>query len=386
MSRLLLPFALLVALPSCLLDESPYLSSGGDTGGATSATGGGGGAGESTTGGTMTTGTLSNGGQGGAGGQTTTSGAPETCSQSDFGPAASPYPTTIGGQLAWVHDAGFTSGFFHTYDQLAVGGPGDVPRKVHVFLPPDYQSSCARYPVVYMNDGDTTFWPGGAGNKSWRVAEALEVLYATSSIPHVLIVAILPLNRESEYTHTSWADGHACCGVTGYANYLADHVKPFVDATYRTEPARERTAIIGSSHGGLASFLVAGLRPDAFGMAGCLSPSFWAGLDPVHGGDLPGGPLAASTLLDLTKQTLSTPALRPRLWIDWGLVRTGGFHNSAIEAAATTRGVEMVDLLKSTYAYEDGATLRWLEDPEGQHDEDSWAKRFPEVMKAFFAD
>jgi len=388
MSRLASLWILPLALSSCTFDAGPYPSgAGGDSQSSTSAStttstfGAGGQAGDTPSGGTMTTtseaGAPATGGQG-------TGGQAGDCPPSGFGPQAQPYPTDVGGQLAWVHDDGFTSGFFHTFDALQVGGPADIPRKVHVFLPPDYDATCAGYPVVYMNDGDTTFWPGGVGNKSWNVAQSLETLYSTGAVPHVLVVAIVPLHREIEYTHTFWAQGHDCCGATAYVDYVADKVKPFIDAHYRTQPAREHTAILGSSHGGLISFLAAGLRPDAFGMAGCLSSSFWAGLDGIQGGQLPGGPLATSLLLDLTKQTLSDPALRPRLWIDWGLVRTGGFHNAVIEAAATTRGIEMVSLLQQSYGYVDGDTLRSLEDPSGEHDENSWAKRFPEVMKALF--
>jgi hypothetical protein len=66
-------------------------------------------------------------------------------------------------------------------------------------------------------------------------------------------------------------------------------------------------------------------------------------------------------------------------------VRTGGFHNEVIEAAATARGKEMVGLLQQSHGYGGGGgELHFLEDPDGQHDEISWGKRFPLVMKAFF--
>ncbi|MEZ4308174.1 MAG: hypothetical protein R3F14_09035 [Polyangiaceae bacterium] len=38
----------------------------------------------------------------------------------------------IAGQTAWVHDEGFSSGYFHTYD-ADMPGADDRPRKVHVF-------------------------------------------------------------------------------------------------------------------------------------------------------------------------------------------------------------------------------------------------------------
>ncbi len=163
-------------------------------------------------------------------------------------------------------------------------------------------------------------------------------------------------------------------------------MKGFIDAHYRTAPEPEKTAIVGSSRGGLCSFVVASLRPDSFRKAGCLSPSFWLGLEPVWGGDFPGGPLATSKLLDMTKGTLSDPGQKPTLWIDWGLVFTGGFHNEVIEKNAAKYGQEMVTLLQADYGYSDGQDLFWMEDPAGEHDEISWAKRFPLVMKAFFGD
>lgn len=66
------------------------------------------------------------------------------------------------------------------------------------------------------------------------------------------------------------------------------------------------------------------------------------------------------------------------------LVLRAGFHNEAIEAAATKRGIEMVALLKQSYGHVEGKELSWYEDPVGAHDEVSWSRRFPDVMKALF--
>lgn len=299
------------------------------------------------------------------------------------GPEASPYPFTIGGQMAWSHDDGVAAGYFHTFDALDVGG--SAPHKVHVFLPRDYGPCDAGYPVIYFNDGGTTFWPGGAANESWDVPQSLGLLWDANAVPKVIVVAVEPNDRNYEYSHVDGDPGTACCGADQYTAYLADHVKAFIDTNYRTSPGRTSTAIIGSSRGGLAAFYVATRRPDVFGKAGCLSSSFWLGLDPVYGGTYPGGPLSAAPIVTGAQSTLMNPAVRPRLWIDWGLVRTGGFANAVIEEAATQRGKEMVALLQGTYGYTVQSDLFWEEDPMGAHDEISWARRFPEVMKALFS-
>ena len=329
--------------------------------------------------------TSSDGGTDDSAGASGTGSTGEACTDAVPGPpAARSYPFMLGGQAAWSHDDGSPAGWFHTYDALDVGGPADLPHKVHVLLPRDYDACGPGYPVVYMNDGDTSFWPGGAGNKTWDVPGGLAGLYQAATIGPVIVVAIVPNDREYEYSHTPGQPDAACCGIEQYTTYVADHVRGFVDAHYNTRVERSATAIIGSSRGGLAAFYLANRRPEVFGRAGCLSSSFWFGLDPVYGGDFPGGPLAASALVQTLAGVLADPRVRPRLWIDWGLVRTGGFHNESIEAAATVRGVEMVALLTDTYGYQAGE-LRWFEDPIGEHDENSWARRFPEVMTALFA-
>jgi enterochelin esterase-like enzyme len=47
-----------------------------------------------------------------------------------------------------------------------------------------------------------------------------------------------------------------------------------------------RVYIIGSSHGGLAAFHMALSHPTIFGIAICMSPSFWAGIDSLIGSSL----------------------------------------------------------------------------------------------------
>lgn len=88
---------------------------------------------------------------------------------------------TINGQLCHFHDEsdkGVTSGHFHTYDEFRVWHD-HAPRRIHVLIPLDYWSNNhpKRYPVIYMNDGQTAFWNGGLANKSWSVSSYNNRLY-----------------------------------------------------------------------------------------------------------------------------------------------------------------------------------------------------------------
>ncbi len=108
-----------------------------------------------------------------------------------------------------------SSGFFHTFDSFKLEGNTNG-RKIHVLVPRDYESSNDKYPVLYFNDGNTTFWPGGLGNKSWQIAESLSKIGKSK----VIVVAIHPIDREYEYTHTYWLPLRKYGGLDDYANYL----------------------------------------------------------------------------------------------------------------------------------------------------------------------
>jgi len=90
----------------------------------------------------------------------------------------------LGGQTAYYHDESDESGYFHTYDALQLAH-SDQPRKVHIFLPRSY-SEQNRYPVIYMNDGNTSFWAGGLSPYSWEVPTVVRNLYQQQEIPPVI--------------------------------------------------------------------------------------------------------------------------------------------------------------------------------------------------------
>eukprot|EP01119_Soliformovum_irregulare_P001641 TRINITY_DN11376_c0_g1_i1.p1 TRINITY_DN11376_c0_g1~~TRINITY_DN11376_c0_g1_i1.p1 ORF type:complete len:298 (-),score=49.01 TRINITY_DN11376_c0_g1_i1:68-961(-) len=284
-----------------------------------------------------------------------------------------------GGCSGWYHEDEDEEvrkiGYYHTYDDFSIPLVGTPPRKVHVFLPRFYESDQIRYPVIYMNDGNTSFWNGPLG-KSWRIQRVLAQLLREGLDLRVIIVAIEPRDREHEYTHVKWMPTRTYGGLEEYSNILAYHVKPWFDTHYKTDLRSSKTVIMGSSHGGLAAFFTANRHPQSFGNAACLSSSFWVGL-------LPSSllsPLASSNLIKCLQDVLRDTNIRPRLYLDWGSVRSGGPHNLLIEKFAEDRGREMVDLLQKEYGYSN-EELKWVEDRDGEHTEESWNKRLPNILR-----
>lgn len=295
---------------------------------------------------------------------------------------------TIGGQAAQIQDHGFRAGLLHVFEQMEVAGGMDQPRTVHILVPRDYSPSSRRYRVVYMNDGNTAFFPGGPAYLSWNMAATLAGMYDRGAIEPVIVVAVFPVVRNRDYTHVPWG-GPDCCGVEAYTRILADDIKGFVDANYATQPEPQSTLMLGSSHGGLCAFYVANRRPDRFGVAAALSSSFWLGLDMRTASSLavpsPEKTLKDSVLLRVLRPTLADRTLRPRILLSWGLVRDGGPHNSEIEARATVRGQEMAALLVDEFGYRLDRDLVTIEDPYGEHNEITWERHCPRVLEYFFA-
>ncbi len=150
-----------------------------------------------------------------------------------------------------------------------VSAPGLRPRDLIVWLPPGYEDSPQqRYPVIYMHDGQNVFDPVTSyTGVDWQADETATRLIREGKMREVLIVGIYNTqDRLEEYSASPLG--------RKYRQFIIRTVKPLIDATYRTLPDRENTATIGSSMGGLVSFLLVWFHAETFSMAGCLSPSF----------------------------------------------------------------------------------------------------------------
>ena len=150
-------------------------------------------------------------------------------------------------------------------------------RGIWVYLPPSYaENGNERYPVVYLHDGQNLFYDQDSfSGVSWNVGGAMDQGARDGSIHEAIVIGVEnDSNRISEYTPVQDpADGGG--GETDYLAFLTDELKPQMDSQYRTLPARDSTALVGSSLGGLASVYGGIARPDVFGLIGALSPSTW---------------------------------------------------------------------------------------------------------------
>lgn len=170
-----------------------------------------------------------------------------------------------------VHPAATSGGITGTvrYHRGLSGAQLHYQRDLIVWLPPSYAHEPARrYPVLYMHDGQNIIDPSTSFmGADWRVDEVTDSLIRAGAIEEPIIVGISNTpDRVPEYSETDL--GRA------YSAFVVSTVKPLIDSVYRTKPDRANTAVMGSSMGGLISFLMAWDYPEVFSMAGCISPAF----------------------------------------------------------------------------------------------------------------
>ncbi|NRA49411.1 MAG: T9SS type A sorting domain-containing protein [Phaeodactylibacter sp.] len=151
----------------------------------------------------------------------------------------------------------------------------DRNRRIWIYLPPDYNTSDATYPVLYMHDGQNLFDAATAAFGEWEVDESLNALFQDGD-PGVIVVGIdngggLRLNEYSPWINPSYGGGEGAA----YVDFIVETLKPYIDDNYRTRPEREATGIMGSSMGGLISLYAAIEHQDVFSKAGVFSASFW---------------------------------------------------------------------------------------------------------------
>jgi len=224
-------------------------------------------------------------------------------------------------------------------------GEGIRPRDVIVWLPPSYEKNPERrYPVLYVQDGQNAFDPATSfAGVDWGIDETADRLIREGKLQEILVVGIYnTVDRGREYSDTP--QGHA------YMQFMVEKLKPFIDKEYRTLPDRENTAVMGSSAGGLISFLLIWNYPQVFSQAACLSPAF------VY------RDINAPALVE--NYTGANKGIR--IYIDDGGVGLDAQLQPGCDA--------MLRALQAN-GFTMGKNLEWYRDPEAEHNERAWSKR-----------
>ena len=238
-------------------------------------------------------------------------------------------------------------------------------REVRVYVPPG--GSNAGTPLLVALDGQNM--------AAWRLEEAVAALAAAHRTAPPLVVAI-PAGRDriEEYGLAGTPD-YAGRGrkAAEFQRFVLTEVLPAVRRRYTVTPDPVRTGVMGASLGGLAAFDLAWHHPETFGFAGMFSGSFW-----WRGDDSSPAAQQASRLVhQLVHATARPPRLH--LWFSAGTKEetSDRDHNGVIDAIQDT--TELLDALER-HSYRRDADLRYVEIPDGRHNEATWAGVLPDFL------
>lgn len=258
-------------------------------------------------------------------------------------------------------------------------------QRLTIWLPPGYDATERTYPVLYMHDGHNLFDPAKSNfNKIWAVDRALNALVAKGAIePHIVVGIWAPgADRYRQYLPAFAADAasnEVAAKVNElaqgkpivsarYLQWLADELKPRIDAAYRTRTGPRDTAIAGSSMGGLMSCYAIIERPDIYGRSACVS-SHWPmmlpdvaqqNFDQVSG--IWDGWITAK---------LGAPAGR-RIWMDHGTATLDQYYAPY---------QQRVDQRFAAQGWQRGSDWRSEVYNGAEHEENAWAARLPEILE-----
>jgi hypothetical protein len=138
-------------------------------------------------------------------------------------------------------------------------------RKLAIYLPPDYQTSSKRYPVIYFLpnslEGNCRFIFDG------RAAQGLfDRAIAAGVIDRFILVSVdmtTPLGN-------SWAVNSSVTG--NWEDFVIQELVPFIDSNFHTLPNRDSRGIAGSFLGAYGAIRLTMRHPDVFGSVYGLHP------------------------------------------------------------------------------------------------------------------
>jgi predicted alpha/beta superfamily hydrolase len=235
--------------------------------------------------------------------------------------------------------------------------PSLLARRVRVYVPSGRDPRLVR-PTLYLFDGQNVLDDHGSYAGGWYAHSAVDRLTLGETTIAPFIVAIDHGGTERIDELGPFRMGDKGGKTDALLDWMVGTLMPSLHARFPTMRKGAVGAVVGgSSMGGLAALYAHLARPEAFGGALCLSPSFWFG-----GGEI-----------------LRWAERRPhpsisRVYLDCGTREGGGRMVVLVERMAALLGARGYGPKQ----------LMWRPDRRGAHAETHWRRRLPKALRFMF--
>jgi len=240
-------------------------------------------------------------------------------------------------------------------------------RDIYVWLPPSYDPTTdRRYPVLYMHDGQNLFDAHSSFSGEWRVDETITMLSRDGI--EAIIVGV-PNNSDRTTEYNPFNDAYLGQGRgADYLAFIADTVKPLIDADFLTLRGREHTGLAGSSMGGLISLYGFFKYPEVFGLCGALSPAYWFG---------------GNALISYVEDAAYIPG---KIYMDIGtqegvVAQNFPRHLGITQDRMSRFYVTSVRQIKRILLNKGYTDMLYVEEEGAPHHESAWARRLPRALR-----
>lgn len=130
-------------------------------------------------------------------------------------------------------------------------------RDFYVYLPPGYETSSKRYPVVYV-----LHWYGG--NEFSFLTKSRNAMNSLIKKGESRGMILVFPNADNKLDGSMYMSSPT---IGDYGTYISKELVDLIDSTYRTLPGRDSRGITGCSMGGIGSLHLALTYPETFGVA-----------------------------------------------------------------------------------------------------------------------
>jgi predicted alpha/beta superfamily hydrolase len=136
-------------------------------------------------------------------------------------------------------------------------------RKLAIYLPEGYEVGDAKFPVIYVLDGE---------GRDQHIVPTARFLFLSGKMPKAIIVGVVNIDRNHDFLSDSSQNAPTGGGADKFLKFFESELIPFVDKNFRTESYK---VLIGHSYGGFFTMHTLLAEPDLFDAYIAIDPSIW---------------------------------------------------------------------------------------------------------------